>query len=114
MMRRWLILGFVTGVLMLCSGYAHKFSVWVLWQSDAIAAIEQAQDALEECGVSGKVTDIAPSRSCMTVAGHVKTDAGTLPFMVLFSPGQNSGRIPIKVTVGATTLLPAATSDQAN
>jgi hypothetical protein len=106
MMRRWLILGFVTGVLTLCAGGAHKFSAWVMWQSEAIAAIEQAQDELERLGVSGKVTDIAPSRSCLTVAGHVRTDGGTLPFTVNFRYGQNKERRVSNVTVGAKTLLP--------
>lgn len=108
MIRRAAIYIVLVGALGFVSGGANRFANYVRWQYEADQVMVQAEDELERLGVSGEVVDIAPSVSLLSVGGHVRTDHGTQPFFVLFGYGQNRQRVPVKVTLGAETLLPRA------
>jgi hypothetical protein len=107
-MMNWKALAVTAMLLTFVAGW-NRIAPYAFWWMDGHVAIAHAMDTLEECGVEDvdkNITEIAPSRSRLAVAGHVRTEGGTLPFFVQFGYGQENKRVPIKVTVGTKTLIP--------
>lgn len=112
-MKSWSLILWCALVLSAVAG-GDKAVAYVRWWCDGHLAIAQAKDALEEAGVQDvdkAITVIAPSRSRLLVAGHVRTTGGTLPFTVQLGPGQDGKRRVVNVTVGGTTIDPTTRQD---
>lgn len=104
--RNWLIMAFVTVVLLFAGGAAQKWADHQQWMYDGHLVLEQAQDELERLGVTGQVTeDTGADRARRVVAGHVKTERGTQPFFVRFTTS-NGERVVQRVTLGDKVLFP--------
>jgi hypothetical protein len=111
-MRSWIMLG-VSVLILSFAASADKAIHYTNWWLDGHYAVAQAKDALELVGiedVDDSITVIAPSMSRSFVAGHVRTEGGTLPFSATFG-GAGKDRVPVRVTVGSKTLLPSGQDD---
>lgn len=110
-MRSWLHLLAVAVVLTFCSGGFHKMIAYSSWVIDGAVAFEQAVQAMEERGVSGKVTpESGPSAGRQLVAGRIRRDGKVYTFCVHFN-GKGTARTVSRVEVGGKILPPPSTSE---